>query len=204
MLAKLGLRAVVRVHNTEVTTCADHMVWNRLMPRPTRRWLNDCGKGEHAGAGMDNYSRLAVGPKPTLVAVPKRPMPLDALGGFGPIVSSAGGPAVGGWFAGEVGNTPFPSGRWTVPKSVRVSVVVLGALVTALAPLFSVLSLADSYGWDRESARSIAFVVTILLLGGWYLVIRKLGRSQSRRDVGEGLDRKLAQHRDEGDKKDKR
>lgn len=90
-----------------------------------------------------------------------------------------------------------------MPKSVRVSVVVLGVLVTALAPLFIALSLADSYGWDRENARSIAFVVTILLLGGWYLVIRKISSRQARRDVGGELDRKLAPYRDEDDKKDK-
>ncbi|WP_165943736.1 hypothetical protein [Saccharopolyspora karakumensis] len=45
--------------------------------------------------------------------------------------------------------------------------------------------------------------MTILLLGGWYLVIRMVSGRQARRDVGDELDRKLAPYRDEDDEKDK-
>lgn len=89
------------------------------------------------------------------------------------------------------------TGRWAVPEFVRVSVVVLGALGTALAPLFLALWLADSYGWERENARSVAFLVTMALFGVWCVVLRKLAQRQARREWGEELDRRLAPYRDE-------
>lgn len=88
-----------------------------------------------------------------------------------------------------------------MPKFVRASAIIAGVLATALAPLFVSLSVAESYGWERENARSVAFAITILLFGVWYLVLRRIGRRQARREVAEELDRTLAQYRND-DRKD--
>lgn len=84
-----------------------------------------------------------------------------------------------------------------MPKFVRVSAIAVGVLAIAVLPLFIALSLAGSYGWNRETARSIAFVVTMVLFGMCYLVIRRLAQRRARREVDEELDQILASYRDD-------